>query len=296
MINDSLSNDKIEARQRLNSLPPKEAQAIVNKVLGADQFVPDLSHEIDWDEISTFKFDLNPMVKKTPQEILTVLSKIPANSETVLVGGHAINFWATAYQDRIPELESYLPFSSEDLDFIGGKIEATEFQEALGGKLTFPAAFSPTPNTAILMSKSGEENLRIDFLATVYGLDTEQIASTALPFNSTKLPGISIKVLNPILCLAGKLKAYTGLPQYGRQDKKHLEIAILVARQFIQEFCVQNKPRQGLQLIEKLVKIAKSEAGLKVWQQDDIDILQAVSIDSVDSFAGEQWQNFRYRI
>jgi hypothetical protein len=143
------------------------------------------------------------------------------------------------------------------------------------------------------MSKSGEDNLRIDFLATVYGLDTEQIASTALPFNSTKLPGISIKVLNPILCLAGKLKAYTGLPQYGRQDKKHLEIAILVARQFIQEFCVQNKPRQGLQLIEKLVKIAKSEAGLKVWQQDDIDILQAVSIDSVDSFAGEQWQKFR---
>jgi hypothetical protein len=317
---------KIEARQRLNSLPPKEAQAIVNEVLRADEFIPDLSHEIDWDEIPTSDFVLEPMVKKTPQEIIAVLTKIPASSETVLVGGHAINFWATAYQDRIPELESYLPFSSEDLDFIGGKVEATEFQEVLGGKLTFPAAFSPTPNTAILMSKSGNDNLRIDgetggtcfricnrhvdFLANAYGLDTEQIASSALPFNSTKLPGVRIKVLNPILCLTGKLKSYTGLPQYGRQDrkrkgavlrvsresnlcKKHLEIAVLVVRQFIQEFCIQNKPRQGLKLIEKLATTAKSEAGLKVWQQDQIDILRAVPIDALNSFSGEQWQKFR---
>jgi hypothetical protein len=284
---------KIEARQRLNSLPPKEAQAIVNKVLRADEFIPDLSHEIDWDEIPTPDFVLEPMVKKTPQEIIAVLTKIPASSETVLVGGHAINFWATAYQDRIPELESYLPFSSEDLDFIGGKVEATEFQEILGGKLTFPAAFSPTPNTAILMSKSGDDNLRIDFLANAYGLDTEQIASSALPFNSTKLPGVRIKVLNPILCLTGKLKSYTGLPQYGRQDRKHLEIAVLVVRQFIEEFCKQNKPRQGLKLIEKLATTAKSEAGLKVWQQDHIDILQAVPFDALNSFSGEQWQKFR---
>ncbi|MEM7761259.1 MAG: hypothetical protein AAF298_24480 [Cyanobacteria bacterium P01_A01_bin.40] len=42
---------KIEARRRLNSLPPHQAQAIVNKVLGADELKPDLSQEIDWDEI-----------------------------------------------------------------------------------------------------------------------------------------------------------------------------------------------------------------------------------------------------
>ncbi len=48
---DSLYLDKIEARRRLNFLPPHQAQAIVNKVLGADELKPDLSQEIDWDDI-----------------------------------------------------------------------------------------------------------------------------------------------------------------------------------------------------------------------------------------------------
>ena len=50
---------------------------------------------------------------------------------------------------------------------------------------------------------------------------------------------------------------------------------------------------KGLKLIEKLATTAKSEAGLKVWQQDQIDILQAVPIDTLNSFSGEQWQKFR---
>ena len=46
-----LERAKIEARQKLNSLPLREAQAIVNQVLGANELKPDLSPEIDWDEI-----------------------------------------------------------------------------------------------------------------------------------------------------------------------------------------------------------------------------------------------------
>ncbi len=52
------------------------------------------------------------MVKKSPLEIQSILSKIPSETETILVGGHAINLWAIAYQKKIPELQDYLPFSS----------------------------------------------------------------------------------------------------------------------------------------------------------------------------------------
>lgn len=159
------------------------------------------------------------MVKKSPREIQSFLSKIPTELETILVGGHAINLWATAYLEKIPELQNYLPFSSEDLDFIGGKVEAVEFQEKLGGILNFPESFSPSPNTAILTTKIEDDVLRIDFLANAFGLDTEQIAKSAIFFSSQKLPGVKLKVLNPILCVAGKLKSYIGLPQFGRQEK-----------------------------------------------------------------------------
>ncbi|WP_158500423.1 hypothetical protein [Xenococcus sp. PCC 7305] len=50
-MDNSLEQAKIEARRKLNSLPPKEAQAIINKVLGADELMPDISQEIDWDDI-----------------------------------------------------------------------------------------------------------------------------------------------------------------------------------------------------------------------------------------------------
>lgn len=50
-LNSPCLDFKIEARRKLNSLPPKEAQAIVNRVLKADEFMPDISQEIDWDDI-----------------------------------------------------------------------------------------------------------------------------------------------------------------------------------------------------------------------------------------------------
>ena len=50
-MKNSLDKEKIAARERLNSLPPKEAQELVNRVLGTDDLQPDLSSEVDWNEI-----------------------------------------------------------------------------------------------------------------------------------------------------------------------------------------------------------------------------------------------------
>lgn len=293
MMNDCFSQAKIRARQKLNSLPPKQAQAVVEGVLQASSLKPDISQAVDREDLPLPLFWDRISMKKSPEELKGILSKIPANSEAVLVGGHAINLWATHYRERIPELEKYLPFSSEDLDFIGGKVEAVEFQQNLGGELTFPESFSPSPNTAVLITKVEKNNLRIDFLATAYGLNTEQIEASAVLFSSEKLAGVGIKVLNPILCLTGKLKSYAGLPQIGRQDKKHLEIAIPIARQYISEVCENNIPRDGLRLIETIAKLSRTEAGLKVWQQDRIDIIEAIPSDKLESLPGEKWQKLR---
>lgn len=81
------------------------------------------------------------MSKKTPEEIREILIKIKSPSDLILVGGHAINLWASAYRDKIPQLNEFLPFSSEDLDFIGGRIEAVEIQRILGGDLTLNKNF-----------------------------------------------------------------------------------------------------------------------------------------------------------
>lgn len=41
---------KIKARQQINSIPPREAQKIVNDVIYADMWQPDISEAVDWDD------------------------------------------------------------------------------------------------------------------------------------------------------------------------------------------------------------------------------------------------------
>jgi hypothetical protein len=41
---------KIKARQQINSIPPGEAQKIVNDVIYADMWQPDISEAVDWDD------------------------------------------------------------------------------------------------------------------------------------------------------------------------------------------------------------------------------------------------------
>lgn len=234
------------------------------------------------------------MSKKTPEEIREILIKIESQSDLILVGGHAINLWASAYRDKIPQLNEFLPFSSEDLDFMGGRIEAVEIQRILGGDLTLNKNFDPSPNTGVLITDDKNQALRIDFLASVYGLGDDEIINSAINFRGRdKLIGVNLKVLNPILCLEGKLKSYTGLPQAGRQDKKHLQISLLIVNQYIKDVCIENDPRDGLKLIEKMLKTAKSDAGLKVWLKDDIDITKTIPLDIIDTLEEPKWEKFR---
>lgn len=64
---DNLSKAKITARERLNSLPPKEAQKLIGRVLGVTDLKPDLSVEIDWDDLPApidFNGDYNKQNEK----------------------------------------------------------------------------------------------------------------------------------------------------------------------------------------------------------------------------------------
>lgn len=233
-------------------------------------------------------------MKKTPKQIKDLLLKIQSQDDLILVGGHAVNLWASTYQDRIPELEQYLPFSSEDLDFVGGKIDAVQVQQILGGELTLNKDFNPSPNTGVLITNNGNQSMRIDFLSSVFGLGDDEVANSAIVFQGrNELLELKLKVLNPLLCLQGKLKSYTGLPQAGRQDKKHLKISLLIAREYIKDICLERKPRDGFRLIETMFRTAKSDAGLKVWTQDGIDLLETIPTDTVQDLPDPAWDKFR---
>ena len=53
-------------------------------------------------------------------DVRPVLAKIAdLERDLVLVGGQAVNFWASYYERRVPELAREAPFTSKDIDFCG---------------------------------------------------------------------------------------------------------------------------------------------------------------------------------
>ena len=137
------------------------------------------------------------MEKLTPENLREILIKLQeVNLDAVVVGGQAVNLYAYQYYQKSDQLQQYLPFASEDLDFYGGKIEAIICQETLGGKVILNRDFDPSPNAGIVLVDYQKQTLRIDFLASVYGLNDAEITGTALTFlGKDKLENIKLKVL-----------------------------------------------------------------------------------------------------
>jgi len=49
---------------------------------------------------------------------------VAAGFTGILVGGHAVNFWAFYYRQPVAEWSELLPYTSEDVYFLGGRPEA----------------------------------------------------------------------------------------------------------------------------------------------------------------------------
>jgi hypothetical protein len=239
------------------------------------------------------------MAKLTPDDLASLLSILQtAGLDSVVVGGQAVNFWAYQYHQTSEEWSQLLPFASEDLDFFGGKMEAIACAEALQSnairtQVSLNTDFEPTPNAGVVLAQYRGQTLRIDFLASVFGLNDAEIGGTAIIFQGKgSLQGLSLKVLNPILCLEGKLKCLRGLPQGSRQDLKHVKISLLCVREFLKEQCQADAPRSGLKLIERVTNSTITEDGLSAWYRHQVQIESAIPTDQLQGFTSEPWQRF----
>jgi hypothetical protein len=234
------------------------------------------------------------MANLTPEDLGQLFSLLPLNElDLVVVGGQAVNLWAYQYQQQAPQLQEYQPFASEDLDFYGGRVEAAVCHQVLGGQLFLNRDFDPSPNAGVLLLDYQDKKLRIDFLASVYGLNDAEIAATSLTFlGKAPLAGVQLKVLHPLLCLEGKLRCLRGLPQGGRQDLKHVRMSLLCLQAFLHGQIEQTTARFGLKLIERMMTDAQKEDGLSAWYHYGLEIESAIPLNTLRSLSDEQWQRF----
>lgn len=76
-----------------------------------------------------------PLPKEVLQEIIHHASP---SGGAFLVGGQALNFWADRYSGAAPELDSYGPYTSKDVDFFGTVDAARKLATSLGGGVRVP--------------------------------------------------------------------------------------------------------------------------------------------------------------
>jgi hypothetical protein len=124
-----------------------------------------------------------------------------SNDNTVLVGGQAVNLWMIYL--GIEQESNYL---TRDIDLIGSRADAISANAriSLPHKINIATMDDSTINSAVIkvMFVGESESRPIDYLTSLYGVDTEEIKRTAMDiaYNS-----YTIKVIHPVLLMVSKL-------------------------------------------------------------------------------------------
>jgi hypothetical protein len=136
----------------------------------------------------------------TPDDFEELFS---AAEEPIIVGGQAVNVWASYYAPRSPELSQAAvrgAFTSKDADVFMPTSHVISFTNRTKWKFLH---FSDTtdPIIGILSKQEGEKELTADVLRRIIGLEWADIRS--VPFRSRS--GMVWQVLHPVSVLRAKL-------------------------------------------------------------------------------------------
>jgi len=153
----------------------------------------------------------------------------------VLIGGQAVNYWAERYLAAEPELQKYLPFTSEDIDFKGNHDDVQRIARQLALHPSYPPKVALTALSGTIPFQIGDLKSNIEIVRRIPGV-SESVDELAI---EAALDGRSIRVLDPVSLLACKLELVASVPQEKRRDVAHLKMLVPCVRAFLHEFLEQ---------------------------------------------------------
>lgn len=187
----------------------------------------------------------------------------PAGKPYVIIGGQAVNYWATRYLAQEAELSVWQPFTSKDIDFRGNRDDVVRAASQLQRPVVFPHKKMMTAFAGGVAWSIGEHHSRVEFVRQVPGATAEEVEKLAVEHDYFGQP---VRVMDPISLLACKLTLALTVNQSKRRDADHARILLLCVRAFLRETLrgVEGGelPARGwLGAAERLFKIADSKTG-----------------------------------
>ena len=138
---------------------------------------------------------------------LNHLLKFVSDCKPILIGGQAINIWATLLEGQDPELDDLGPLTSADVDFFRNKDAQKALMNGLqSGQLILPTGDDSTPNAAVVTGYIGDKKVVIDFMAAIKGVKDEALLKKSITIADSEDPNsVSITLMHPIDCLRSRL-------------------------------------------------------------------------------------------
>lgn len=207
------------------------------------------------------------------RRLVETLNRYPDKTRVVLVGGQALTAWVLYYGLDLPDTRT--PYLTQDADFLADRQDAQFLGAELGGTVRAASMDDHTPNAAtITFVGANGQKLLIDILASVHGLDREEIRKLAIDFSVANLP--PIRVLHPLLCLKSRCENLNGLSsKRTRIGIAQARVAVRVAQCFVEEQ-LRRDERAALRATKRIADIARSNAGIFVYDRYRINVLAAV--------------------
>ena len=216
-----------------------------------------------------------PLTYEDTKKILAKLGDV----RVVLVGGQAVNFWASYFLSRLPSLAQHGPYASKDIDFAGGHDAVQESARRLGGHAKLATLDDMnTPNTGMVVFVDEDGYTRgIDFLSAPGGLTTAEVFDTSFPATiTTDGVEVTFRVMHPLLSLESRAHNVAYLPGYQTDHALgQLRAAILCARESVRDALDEGATHVGTRANERIFKLAAWRAGLVGYTNHGIDVFQA---------------------
>lgn len=219
----------------------------------------------------------------TYDDVEPVLAKLCEIPEVVLVGGQALNFWASRYAARMRRRQR--PLTSTDVDFVGPTAAVHACAALLGGEARFAELDHATANFAYVLfrDRSGTERV-VDFLERVCGVDSQDLSDTAIivtPLAPTlQNTGLRFAVMHPVVCMESRLSNSVELTKY--QSPHGLEqatAAIQCARAALEEFLDDGRIKAVLKLNERIFRFRRGHVGRRAAEKFGLDCFDAILYD-----------------
>lgn len=177
----------------------------------------------------------------------------------LLVGGHAVNVWAIVYRERLGlELDRWLPLTSKDLDLFGTISLLKALKNRFGGELLLSGPRDPVIGQ--LVANLGGIDRKIDVLRNVVGLGPKDLSVEAAIMD-IEIDGnlFEARVLPVVTLLQAKIANLAKLDQTARNDFKHVNIMLLVVREYLAELitAVESEALDSRAVIEPLEQVRK---------------------------------------